>query len=72
MALCRTSLTPLSCCGSVLPPWDSSFPPTPTPTSALRPSLSLHNLATKNFTEVTTVSTQNCPVYYCTCVLPYS
>ncbi|XP_023323361.1 uncharacterized protein LOC111697549 isoform X2 [Eurytemora carolleeae] len=48
----RTGVTPLSCCVSTIPTWDSSFPPTPTPSSALRPSLSLHNLETRNFTEV--------------------
>lgn len=44
------SLTPLSCLPSQLQAWHT--PTTPTPSSALRPSLSLHNLASVTFTEV--------------------
>jgi len=45
----RSLHTPSS---NFLPPFQSWTPSTPTPVSALRPSLSLHNLASKTFTEV--------------------
>ena len=46
----RLRTTPSS---SIFPPnYQSWTPTTPTPGSALRPSLSLHNLASKTFTEV--------------------